>query len=293
MTALPVFERVDGVQVEHGNASTDRTWDCPIFNRAVTDSITYRIRSKSVRRETTDHFSPSRTTAVQPLGQGKRKILRFDEKVEQFRATDVEGAERDWSARTDDDSSDEGLLMKFPLKERACLHKNTENNSCTNSKMIKELPPTTLKSRSPSPQETLSWPYPPTDSLVDEEDATKLELSKCTKAFDDLLTIRDGRAAKNKEKKPPETSEDISIPSEDAQGDIISVEPVNELTRVLQKGKDIAQAICKYRWLRLLEYALTQCQSIPLALLGARTRTPSPREREDMSHVAGDEDLLN
>lgn len=279
MPALPVLKRVGEVHVEHGSASADRTRDCPMVDGAVTDSITYPIQSKSVNRVAMDCLSPSRTLGSQSLDQGERKLLRFDERVEQFRAVDLEDAERDWSAESHDDSSDEGLLMKFPLKERAFLHKNTGNNSHTESKIIEELPPTTLKSRSPPLQKTLSRSRPSTISLIDEEEDTEVQFSKCSEAPDDWFTIHNGRAAKHGEKKPPETAEDIPMPFKDDRDDTAGAGPVNELTKVLRKGKDIAQAIWKDGWLQLLERVLIQCQSTLLALLGVRTSTPSPHER--------------
>ncbi|PVH90241.1 hypothetical protein DM02DRAFT_678731 [Periconia macrospinosa] len=284
MSALPVLKRAGGVQVQYGNASVDRTRDYPMFDRTATDSIICLTRWKSVSGVATDCFSPPRTPGSQSLGQGERKLLRFDERVEQFRAVDLENAERDWSAQSDDDSSDDGLLMKFPLKERAFLLNNTENNPSTDGKIIEMLPPTTLRSRSPPPRKTLGRSHPSTNSLIDEEDDTEMfsiQLSKCSEAPDDFFAIHDGRA------------KDISLPFKDNQDDTIGARPVNELTNIVHKGKDIAQAIWKEGWLQLLERVLIQCQSILLALLGAGTQVLLPHAREAMSHVAGDEDMLN
>src|SRR5687768_8784578 len=52
-----VYKWVGGVRVQHGNASVDRTQDCPMLNRIVTDSVIFAIRSESIGRRAADCFS--------------------------------------------------------------------------------------------------------------------------------------------------------------------------------------------------------------------------------------------
>ncbi|KAH7111843.1 hypothetical protein B0J11DRAFT_543152 [Dendryphion nanum] len=228
-------------------------------------------RSASISGRTISIPKPTRSL-------GKRQLLRFDERVEQFRAIYLEDTERDWSAESDDDSSYEGLLLKFPLKERAFLHKNTKNITHAGS-IIEELPPTTLKSRSPPPEKTFNRLHPPTNPLIDEEEKTEVRFNKCSEAPNGWFTIHNRTPAKHGEKKPPETAKDTSMPFKDAQDDTTGAGSVNELTKVLHKGKDIARAIWRGGWLQLLERVLIQCQSALLALCGVRTNTPPRHKR--------------
>jgi hypothetical protein len=276
MSALPVLKRAGGVQIQHGGIiSINRTRDRPMFDRAVTESVTYTIRSKSDSREATDPFSPSRTSGLQPLDQGERKLLRFDEKVEQFRAIGYEDAERDWSAHSDDDSSEEGLLVKFPLKERTFVQHCTGNNSSADRKIIEKLPPTMLKYRSSPPEKTSSRSHSSTNSSINREGNTKMfsvRSSKFSEAFDDSVTIYEGRGIKYREKRLPEIAADMSMPFEDGQDATIAAPPINILINTLHKGKDIVYAIWNDGWPQLLDHLLIQSQSILLALLGATNR---------------------
>ncbi|KAH8704332.1 hypothetical protein GQ44DRAFT_778172 [Phaeosphaeriaceae sp. PMI808] len=269
MSGLPVLKQADRVQIQHDNVSVDPTRDCPMFDGAVTDCVIYPIQWKTDSGEVMDRFSP-RAPVLRSLDQGESKLLRFNEKVEQFRAVGLEDAEREWSAPSDDDSSDEGLLMKFPLKKRQFLQHNTGNNSSTDSKIIEKLPPTMINFCSSPPRKTLSRSYPSTNSLTDEEGDTEMfsvRLSKFSEAPDNFVAIHAGGAAEHGEKRLPEIVADISIPFEDDQDDAIAAFPVNELTNMLNKGKRIVYAIWDDGWLRLLERLLIQCQFFWFCLL--------------------------
>jgi len=151
----PVHRRAGGMRRQHDGALADRTQDSLILDRTVTDSVISAIRSDSPSSRAVDCFS-SRTSSCQTLDQSERKLLRFDERVEQFRAMNLEDAQRLWAAESDDDSSDEGLMMTFPLKRPPFSQNNKERNFSTESKLMAKLPPTTLKSPSASPQKKLS-----------------------------------------------------------------------------------------------------------------------------------------
>ena len=188
------------------------------------------------------------------------KLLRFDKRVEQFRAAGLD-VKRDWSAESDGGSSDDGLLMTFPIQERKFLQNNTGNNHGTESKMIEQIPPTTLKTTSPPPQKALIRSIPSTDTLTDEEDDIEVEHKKCSVAPNDPLI-----------------TEDISTPLKADLVDSNGVRPVNELTNILRQSNILLQRIWRDGCLRLLERVFMLGQSFLLALLGARTSTPSPRE---------------
>jgi hypothetical protein len=242
-----------------------------MLDRTSTDSVIFAIRSESVSRGAVDCFS-SRTLRCQPLDQSERKLLRFEERVEQFRAVNFEDAQRDWAAESEDDSSNEGLLMTFPLKKPPFLQDNTGRKSSTDSKIIAKLPPTTLKSPSPSAKKTLGRFHPSTNSLLDEEGDTGMSLvrlSKFLEAPDDFVATHDGGAAKHGEKRVPETAVDMFIPFKDDQDDTVAGGVVSRLINTLYMGIDVAQVIWDDGWFQFLERRLIQCQSILLALLGA------------------------
>jgi hypothetical protein len=242
-----------------------------MLDRTVMDSVIFAIRSESVGRGAADCFS-SRTLRCQPLNQSERKTLRFNERVEQFRAVNLEDTQRDWAAESNDDSSNEGLLMRYPLKKPPFPQGNPERNSSTDSKIIAKLPPTTLKSPSSSAQKTLGRSHPSTNSLLDEEGDTgifSVRLSKFLEAPDDFVANHDGRAAKHGEERLPETPVDMFIPFKDDQEDTVAAGPVNKLINTLHMEIDIAQVIWNDGWFEFLERLLIQCQSILLELLGA------------------------
>jgi hypothetical protein len=271
MSVSPVHKRAGGVRVQHANASVDRTQNCPMLDRTSTDSVIFAIRSESVSRGAVDCFS-SRTLRFQTLDQSERKLLRFEERVEQFRAVDFEDAQKDWDAESDDDSSNEGLLMRFPLKKPPFPQGNTGRKSGTNSKIIAKLPPTTLKSPSPSAKKTLGRFHPSTNSLLDEEGDTgisSVRLSKFLEAPDDFVATHDGGAAKHGEKRLLETAVDMFIPFKDDQDDTVAAGVVNRLINTLHMGIDVAQVIWTDGWFQFLERLLIQCSSILLALLDA------------------------
>jgi hypothetical protein len=272
ISGLPVIRQAGRVQLQHGgNVSVDQTRDCPMVDRAVTDCVTYPIQSKTNSGEAPDRFSP-RALGLRSFDQSESKLLRFNEKVEQFRAVGLEDVETEWSTQSDDDSSDEGLLMKFPLKERRFLQHKTENDSSANSKMIEKLPPTMLNFR-PSPPRTIpSRSHPSTNSFTDEEGDTAMfsaRQSKLSEAPDDFFAIHGSRAAKHGENRLPEIVADSCILFDDDQDDAIAAVTGNELTNTLSKGKGIVYAIWHGGCRRLLERLLILCQSILLALLDA------------------------
>ena len=96
--------------------------------------------------------------------------------------------------------------------------------------------------------------------------------SKFSEAPDGFVAIHSCGAAKHGEKGLPEIVADNSIASEDYQDNAVTAVSVNELTKMLNKGKKILYAIWDDDWLRLVERLLTKCLSILLALLGATNR---------------------
>jgi hypothetical protein len=132
-----------------------------------------------------------------------------------------------------------------------------------------------LKYRSSPPEKTSSRSHSSTNSFINREGNTKMfsvRSSKFSEAFDDSVTIYEGRGIKYREKRLPEIAADMSMPFEDCQDDTIAAPPINILINTLHKGKDIVYAIWNDGWPQLLDHLLIQSQSILLALLGATNR---------------------
>jgi hypothetical protein len=122
------------------------------------------VPSSALSRETIDYFSSQPSTGLHtPAEQGDRKHIRFDDKVEQRIAVEIKDGYEDededededqepWANSGEDDSSDEGvLMMRTPKRKLRVKPKPESRRNSMENRLIAELPSTTLKYRTDSP----------------------------------------------------------------------------------------------------------------------------------------------
>lgn len=135
----------------------------PFVGRATASDYTMLIPIRTISRDTTDYFSSRSTSGLLTPGDGEKKHIRFDEKVEQCIAVECKGVDEDeedennhnpWAKyREDDSSSDEGVVMmrRSSRRKRPLSRTSSKTSISGESKTIAKLEPTTLKYRTDSP----------------------------------------------------------------------------------------------------------------------------------------------
>ncbi|OAG08756.1 uncharacterized protein CC84DRAFT_1162621 [Paraphaeosphaeria sporulosa] len=141
----------------------------PFVGRATASDYTMLIPTRTISRDTTDYFSSQSTSGLLTPGDGEKKHIRFDEKVEQCIAVECKGVDDDeddennhnpWAKyRDDDSSSDEGVVMMRRSRRKRPLSRTSSKTSISGeNKTIAKLEPTTLKYRTDSPDVTEQHP---------------------------------------------------------------------------------------------------------------------------------------
>jgi hypothetical protein len=136
----------------------------PIIGRATPDFPTSSTVSRGTFWEPTDYFSSKSTSGLHTPGEGEKRHIRFDDKVEQCIALECKEGDDDeddfnrnpW-AEDEDSSSDEGVVMMKRARRRKPLSRTNSKTNVTNTtdnKTIAKLPSTTLKYRTDSPDVT-------------------------------------------------------------------------------------------------------------------------------------------
>ena len=136
----------------------------PIIGRATPDFPTSSTVSRGTFWEPTDYFSSKSTSGLHTPGDGEKRHIRFDDKVEQCIALECKEGDDDeddfnrnpW-AEDEDSSSDEGVVMMKRARRRKPLSRTNSKTNVTNTtdnKTIAKLPSTTLKYRTDSPDVT-------------------------------------------------------------------------------------------------------------------------------------------
>lgn len=129
----------------------------PILVQSHSDFTPSAIPSRTISRDPTDYFSSQASSGMQTPEGGKH--IRFDETVEQCIAVEVKGDDDDDDDAPDwtrDDSSDEDMVMmkRAPRKRRPMKRSNSSRSFNSETKIIAKLEPTTLKSRTDSPEDS-------------------------------------------------------------------------------------------------------------------------------------------
>lgn len=185
-----------------------------IGGRAASDFVSSAGHSNPRSRDAPESLSSHSTSGLQTPGEGEKKHIRFDEKVEQCIAVDAkdddeedddDAAEQSSipAAKSDDESSsDDGVIMMKSDRKRNLSRSNSRGSFSGESKTIAMLPATTLKYRTDSPdisnppshsvnthywrssklspsasQETLRPSNPSTNFLLPEEDSSDDDIS--------------------------------------------------------------------------------------------------------------------
>jgi hypothetical protein len=136
----------------------------PIIGRATPDFPTSSTISRGTFWEPADYFSSKSTSGLHTPGEGEKRHIRFDDKVEQCIALECKDGDDDeddfnrnpWAKDDDESSSDEGVVMMKRARRRKPLSR-TSSKTCVNTtdnKTIAKLPSTTLKYRTDSPDVT-------------------------------------------------------------------------------------------------------------------------------------------
>lgn len=164
-----VQQAADSLQAQHMTGVTfEARRPRPIIGRYTPDFPTTSSLSRGLLWEGTDYFSSKSTSGLHTPGDGEKKHIRFDDKVEQCIAVECRDAndEEDdynhnpWAKYTDEDSSsDEGVVMMKRSRRRKPLSRTASTASISSdNKTIAKLPSTTLKYRTDSPDVTEQQP---------------------------------------------------------------------------------------------------------------------------------------
>lgn len=161
-----VKQAAESVQAQQTTGATlDLRKPRPIIGRATSDYPTSSIlTTRGPFWEATDYFSSKSTTGQHTPGDGEKKHIRFDDKVEQCIALECKEGDDDeedfnrnpWAREDEDSSSDEGVVMMKRARRRRPLSRTSSKTSVstTDNKTIAKLPSTTLKYRTDSPDVT-------------------------------------------------------------------------------------------------------------------------------------------
>jgi hypothetical protein len=160
-----VKQAAESVQAQQTTGVTlDLRKPRPIIGRATPDFPTSSTISRGTFWEPADYFSSKSTSGLHTPGEGEKRHIRFDDKVEQCIALECKEGDEDeedfnrnpWAKDDDDSSSDEGVVMMKKARRRKPLSRtNSKTNvSTTDNKTIAKLPSTTLKYRTDSPDIT-------------------------------------------------------------------------------------------------------------------------------------------
>lgn len=272
------------VQAERSGAPT--LSPRPSYGRTSSDYATPSIPSKSTSREATDYTSRS-TSGLQTPGDGERKHIRFDDKVEQCIALECKDTddfdEERWANEEDDDSSsDEGLEIK--TKPRRLSRSNSKTNFGAENKTIQKLPDTTLKYRvdspdvpdhaathslgfwrasrlSPSPsQETLRPSRPTSNFLLGEDDddddeeyswepSNSFSAQRNNVSFGQRLSQDDdGQDEDSQSGGLRRTPSGMFMPYEEDEDDIVAAGLFGKVVDTVNTAKDIAHVIWNVGW---------------------------------------------
>ncbi|KAF9633658.1 hypothetical protein BFW01_g4552 [Lasiodiplodia theobromae] len=279
-----VKQAAAAVQAERSGAPALRTR--PSYGRSTSDYVTTpSIPSKSTSREATDFTSQS-TSGLHTPGDGERKHIRFDDKVEQCIAVECKDADDDydedsWTNEDDDSSSDDGLEIR--TKPRRLSRTNSKTNFGAENKTIQKLPDTTLKYRvdspdvsdhppthslgfwrssrlSPSPsQETLRPSRPASNFLLGEDDDDDEEYSwepsntfsgqRSSVSFNQRFGQDDGDEGESSQSGGlRRTPSGMFMPYEEDEDDIVAAGLFGKVVDTVNTAKDIAHVIWNVGW---------------------------------------------
>lgn len=161
-----VKQAAESVQAQQTTGVTlDLRKSRPIIGRATPDFPTSStITSRGAFWEPQDYFSSKSTSGLHTPGEGERRHIRFDDKVEQCIALECKEGDDDeddfnrnpWARGDEESSSDEGVVMMKRARRRKPLSRTSSKTSVTaaDNRTIAPLPSTTLKYRTDSPDVT-------------------------------------------------------------------------------------------------------------------------------------------
>ncbi|PVH92751.1 hypothetical protein DM02DRAFT_575302, partial [Periconia macrospinosa] len=164
-TSLLVNQAAAGVQAQQATiVNFDGRRRRPFVGRATASNFML-IPTRTISGDTIDYFSSQSTSGLRRPGEGDKKHIRFDKKVEQCIAVECKGVDEDDEEdfdhnplakyRDDDSSSDEGVvMMKQSTRKRPLSRTSSKTSISGENKTTAKLEPTTLKYRTDSPDVT-------------------------------------------------------------------------------------------------------------------------------------------
>lgn len=286
-----VKQAAESVQAQQ---TTDATMDLrkprPIIGRATSDfaAASMLTSSRGVMWEPTDYFSSKSTTGQHTPGDGEKKHIRFDDKVEQCIALECKEGDDDeedfnrnpWAREDEESSSDEGVVMMKRARRRRPLSRTSSKTSVStaDNKTIAKLPSTTLKYRtdspdvseqnqsrfwkssrlSPSPsQETLKPSNPSRNFLLAEDDDDDEEADDYFNPSGDFgvkrpspSTVSDGylQRSLSESKGMRRTESGMFMPFEDNEDDAPAAGLIGRIVDTVNTARDIAHVVWNAGW---------------------------------------------